>query len=184
MKLIKAGYWNFMENKFVGTIVQVKSQTGSLSVEFSGEQIEHLPENTIVKIGYSHNFTRDYSVESWKGTKKGAIIKLRGIDNHESAAKLLEQGVFINEDTLRQILADYMESVSGVVSYEAIDANTRITIGTVKLIYDTPAHEVYVIKTPNGDLPIPAVDVFINKIDKKNKIIFINMIDGIEDLIE
>lgn len=55
-------------------------------------------------------------------------------------------------------------------------------IGEIVDIYETPAHNIYVIEDEKYETMIPDVDVFIKDIDFNNNKMIVNLLDGMREL--
>ena len=54
----------------------------------------------------------------------------------------------------------------------------------MKDVYILPGNDVWIVETEKGELPIPFVDKVVKIVDLENQRIEIELIDGLEELIE
>ena len=70
--------------------------------------------------------------------------------------------------------------ISDIVGIDVIDHENGKIYGQVTEIINRGASDIYVVKTPNGERMIPAVDEFIVSIDIQ-KGVFVRTIEGLLD---
>lgn len=170
-----------MPLKLIGRITGIIGSEGNLFVKDVQKGTPVLPEKTIISIGYSENFLKSFNLLEWKRENKGVNLTLQGVNTEESAGKLKEMGIFIDTQTLTDIMKankNEPELYGAVV----IDINTREKIGIIKEVWELPANDVWLLDTENGDLPIPVIDDVVKYIDLKNKLVEINVIPGLLEL--
>jgi ribosomal 30S subunit maturation factor RimM len=115
-------------------------------------------------------------------------IKLAGFDSPESVMRLKENAVFIDEKYFGLNDEDiFIGDLLGDKSIEGFSVIERVSgkvIGTVIDVWLLPANDVWVVKTANGNLPLPVIDEVVKKVDKKRRTIAIDLLPGLEELIE
>jgi 16S rRNA processing protein RimM len=62
------------------------------------------------------------------------------------------------------------------------DIDKNEIIGKIVDIWEMPANNVWIVKTEQGNVPLPVIDDVIKEKDFINKIIKIKMLDGLEEL--
>jgi 16S rRNA processing protein RimM len=170
-----------MPLKLIGRIAGIIGSEGSLFVKDVPKGTPLIPEKTIINIGFSEKFLKSFSVLTWKRENKGVNLSLQGINSEESAGKLKEMGIFIDNHTFTDILnanRNDPELYGAVV----IDILTKEKIGSIKEVWELPANDVWLLDTENGDLPIPVIDDVVKIIDMKNNLVEINVIPGLLEL--
>jgi len=170
-----------MEYKYIGTIVGTRGFKGELRVSDLQTEIINIEPDTIVRIGYSLKFSKEFKLLSWKQTNKSAKLILVGINNEQDGKELIENGIFINSNDIKiNRTKSYINDK--YISYLAVNYESSEPIGEVIDYLDLPANDLLIIKNNGKEIPIPFVKEFIKKVDNKNKIIKIKLIEGITSL--
>ncbi|MCH5241680.1 MAG: 16S rRNA processing protein RimM [Muribaculaceae bacterium] len=111
------------------------------------------------------------------------LIKISGIDSEDEAAQFVNKEIYIlkkdAEDWLQEELIDSNE----LEGYKIIDSSSNEVVGIVDRVDDTTANLLFIVSTQNGEeIFIPANEDFIVDIDDENKIIIMNLPQGLIDL--
>lgn len=161
---------------------------GNIVVNDLTGNVSGIKAGTKLKIGFSESFASEYTVASIKAFSKSIELKLTGIDSPESALHLKQKAVFADEslfaDEEGSVLIGDLLGVQGVGGFTVVEKSTGKTIGKIIDVWLLPANDVWVVETPRGKLPLPVIDDVIRKVNKRKRIIEIEMIDGLEELIE
>lgn len=167
----------------LGVITDKRGFSGEMLVtELIAEKIE-LPENIVVNIGYSPNFTRKYNLNYWKSGKRTAKCRLDGINSDEHTKSLMEMGIFVDEEILKSYNSDTTFSHE-LVGLKVLNALNNEEIGIVKEILMLPANDVVVIERETTLLNLPLVEEFINDINITKGLMKVILPDGYEVLEE
>lgn len=111
------------------------------------------------------------------------LIKISGIDSEDEAAQFVNKEIYIlkkdAEDWLQEELIDSNE----LEGYKIIDSSSNEIVGIVDRVDDTTANLLFIVSTQNGEeIFIPANEDFVVDIDDENKIIIMNLPQGLIDL--
>ena len=131
----------------IGTVVGTHGVRGTVRVKPAGTG-EHLREGVSPVIAGTRR-----AIKNVRLTPKGFLLDLKGIDDRRAAAALGGEDLLLDRAEL-----DSPEEgefyVGDLVGLAAIDeAGTRI--GEVAETFETPAHEVLVVRSEGGDLLVP-----------------------------
>jgi 16S rRNA processing protein RimM len=168
--------------KFLGTIIKI-NENGSLSLTDIPGGLSGLSIPADVLIGYSQQTAKPFTILDFELTKKRLIVKIKQINSYERAKQYIENGIFIEPDLL-QFENDDGNFISDLLNCSVIDIDTEEIIGTLSDVYTMPANDVWIVKTDEGELPLPAVKEVIKDVNVEKGLIYIKMIDGLKDLIE
>lgn len=115
---------------------------------------------------------------SLRGDK--AIVKLEDIDSVEEAEDLQGARLFLPLDALPELEKDqfYYHQVIGYHVNDEISG----PIGVVKDIFETSAHDLMSINHKGKEILIPMADEIIKSVDHINKIIQVNLPEGLLDI--
>jgi 16S rRNA processing protein RimM len=107
------------------------------------------------------------------------VVKLEGIDDRNDAEREVGGEVYVEIDRLDVDLPDY------VLPYQVIGQEVRLedgrSLGTVKSVVFSAAHDVYEVAGEDGVVLIPAVPEFIVGRDDERGVITVRPIPGLID---
>jgi len=87
-------------------------------------------------------------IKTARPTPKGWLVGFQGIGDRDAAAALTNHKLFVRRGELPDIDDDEIY-FSDLIGCSATDANGRL-IGTIRAFFDNGAHEVCVLRTPDG----------------------------------
>lgn len=90
------------------------------------------------------DFNRPIKLEESRSQKGGVVVKLKGIDDRDSAVKLLDQKIWIAGDQLTPLPENeyYWYQLIGL---EVLDTENK-PLGSIKDLFETGANDVMVIR--------------------------------------
>lgn len=112
-------------------------------------------------------------INTYRTHKNYDMITFVGINDINDVLKYKGKNVYANIEKKEDIM--FKEDYIGMNIY------TDKKIGEVIDVVNNGAQDLLVIEYNNKKFYIPNVDSFIKKIDNKNKIIYINLIEGLLD---
>ena len=146
----------------LGRIVKVHGVQGELRAACFAEP--WLPIQTLARlwVGPPGGPLRCFRLEAGSQHGREAVLKLEGVSTREGASGLIGQEVSIPradaptppEGTF------YHYDILGLLVMEG-----ERSLGRVREILETPAHDVYVIQGPSGEWLLPATRAHIRRID-------------------
>lgn len=170
-----------MEYKYVGTIVATRGYSGEMKVSDLQFGLIDIKENTKVRIGYSLNFSREFTLKKWRQTHKTAKLELAGIKNDKDAIDLIESGIFVKENEISE--SKYTsDSAHKLIGYKVINFENDELFGEIEDVMENPAHEIIVVNTGESLIPIPFVKEFVKMTDHAKKELQLKIIEGINSL--
>lgn len=106
------------------------------------------------------------------------IVKLEGIDTPNQSERFVGKNILIQAtQTKRRTRAVDLD----IIGYKLLDS-TYGELGKVENIEEMPQQLLIYTTYKNNELLIPAVEAFIEEIDEKKKIIYLNLPEGMLDL--
>ena len=170
-----------MNYKYVGTVSGIRGFKGEMILSDCPEWKIKISKNVKIKIGFSEKFAKIFSLKSLNSNKGFGSLFVEDINSDTEAIKFKEQGVFVDEDSLE---SDNKKVFAGEFNnYKVINEKTNKIIGKVIEYWEMPANDCILVQTEDGDLPVPFIPEFIVEINKRRKSIYINVIDGLMDLL-
>lgn len=122
-----------------------------------------------------------YFIESSQLHKSELLrIKFEDVDTEADADAILKCDLYLPLDLLPKLDGDkfYFHEI---IDFTVIDKNYGV-VGTVKGVNDSTAQALFEIDRNGKEILIPMNDAFIEKVDKKQKTIFVNTPEGLIDL--
>lgn len=170
-----------MALRYIGTITRGHGIKGDIVVGSLVKDTPALPAGTKISIGFSANFARGFTVEKSNVTKAGMFLSLKELTGVHEAEALKEQGVFVEESTIREPETEEF-FVDEIVGCAVINQQTGEKIGEVIDVWNMPANDVWVVHTEKGEVPFPVIDDVIKKIDIKKRRIEAVLLDGLMEI--
>jgi 16S rRNA processing protein RimM len=107
-------------------------------------------------------------------------IQFEGISTEDAANELLGAKIYLP--------LSFLPALSGkkfyfheVVGFQVMDREKGI-IGVIKVVLERPPQPVFVIQNQETEILIPAIDQFIDSIDREQKIVYLHAPEGLIDL--
>ncbi len=91
------------------------------------------------------------------------VLMLENIPDMETAAALKGEVLYAHRDQIP--VEDGAMLLCDMVGLPVIDAVTGVTYGTLARIEESPASDLYVVKTNSGEVLLPAVPAFIKEVN-------------------
>ena len=141
-------------------------------------KVEPLAPESVLDTGQTVSIAgRDYTIEV--SGRSGRFVRLRitGVDTRQDAQRLRGAYLQAPEDDLKPLPEGeyYRFQLVGLVAH-SVDGRE---LGQVVEVLSTPENDVYVVKGPDGEVLIPAVDDVVQDIDLTKGTISIEIIPGL-----
>lgn len=116
-------------------------------------------------------------IEWAKPHKRVVLASIAGIESREQAEKIIGHEILVDRAVLPEPEegAYYWEDLVGLVVH-TIDG---LLLGKIVSIMETGANDVYVVKGEDGEILIPALESVVKKIDLGEKIMEVDLPDGL-----
>lgn len=165
---------------YLGRIVSQFSFKGEVLIKLDTDEPESYLEMESVFVEYDNNLVPFFIVKSSLHKSDLLRVKFEEVDSEEDADDLMKCNVYLPLSLLPELEADqfYFHEIIG---YTVEDA-THGTVGTLTGINDTTSQALFEIEKGDKQILIPMNDQFLQKVDKKNKIIFVQTPEGLIDL--
>lgn len=171
-----------MSLSFIGTITSTKGFKGKLYVSDVPSGINLVHKGTKVMIGYSTNFTKEYTLQKWDKISTGAVLLLEEVTSDKDAKDLKEHALYVDQKDLKD--EENEEYFKDVTNFEVFEFGTENKIGDIVEIWELPANNVWLVDTENGELPVPVIDVIVKSINYNEHKVEIFLMPGLLDLID
>ncbi|MFR3550301.1 ribosome maturation factor RimM [uncultured Coprobacter sp.] len=110
-----------------------------------------------------------------------ALFKLEDIDNDNDARAFTNLDVYFPKSYLKIEEEDYLAPGDFFIGYTVVDIHHGI-LGKIVHIDDSTINILFIVDRGTSELLIPANDDFVISVDEKNKIIKMNIPDGLLNL--
>lgn len=169
--------------KYLGIISSVNFEKNHIILADFPKNLPNIDYNFEIKVGFSINFSQNYSAKSMINHKKYVQIDIKENLKSHTTDFFVRKAVYTDFDNLvkkdKNILLP--EDILGISIFN-IENNELI--GTVKDVLLNPANQVWIVENDEYELPIPNTPNVVKKIDMQKKVAYIEMIDGLLDLAE
>ena len=113
------------------------------------------------------NECREFEIQSSGRTSGQLTVKLRGVDDRDSAANLTGAAILVRRDLLPP-MGEKEFYRADLIGCE-VETSTGRSLGTVQYFVETPAHALMVVVGPEGsgraEVWVPAVADHIRRVD-------------------
>ena len=124
--------------------------------------------------------TLTLEIEGVKFFKKFVILKLKGVETPEEAAKYRQKSLYVTrENAVRLGRDEYF--IADLMGLKVLDEDGS-EIGVLREVLETGANDVYVIDLNDGrELLLPAIKECVLQVDVEAGMIKIHILDGLLD---
>jgi len=167
--------------KYIGTIVNTKGYEGKMVLRYLAKESITIKELSPVYIGFSESFSRQYTLTTWRNSKRQALLTLTEITSDKEAKLLKEKGLFVDPKYLVN-QEKFVYDPDEIIGYKAIDTKSGSTLGFITDVWILPGNDVWVVESEEIKLPIPVIDDVVLEVNDEKKEIRINLIDGLNEI--
>lgn len=120
-------------------------------------------------------------IEHARVQKNMAVVKIKGVDDADSAQKLRNHMLYMNRDDIELEEGSYF--IADLIGLSVSDSSTGEEYGRLSDVTETGANDVYHISTEDGrTLLIPAIPEVIDEIDLEAGTMKITPLEGLFDI--
>lgn len=160
----------------IGKIVNTQGIKGDVRVVATTDDIQRFKLIKAVTCT-NKNDAKKLEIESVRFHKQFVLLKFKGIDDMTSAEKLKNYIVKIEESEALP-LEDDEYYIRDLYDMEVITTDGE-KLGIIKDIIFTGANDVYVVKTEDKDVLIPAIKQCIKNVNVKENVMTIELLNGL-----
>lgn len=161
----------------IGRVVKPHGIRGKIKVKYFGEDVKTL------------SFYRELIIEDNEGKRKPfellevipqpplLILQLKGIETVEDAQPLVGKEILIPREALPDLEEGeyYWVDLLGMV----VETEKGRSLGRIKEIFRTGAHDVYVIEGKRREIFLPAIMEIIKKVDRERGVVKAQWMEGL-----
>ncbi len=161
----------------IGLIAKVRGLRGDLKIAPMTWDVYRFEELDGVWVEMTGQEPQFYTFKRMRIEGQAVYVRFKEAPLRELAEKLVGGEVFI-DDSQRLELFDDMYYIDDLVGCKIVD-ETHGELGTVTGVIDQAAQDIWQVDGPFGEVLIPAVIEFIVEMDLENRIINVDLPDGL-----
>lgn len=173
------------ELKEVGKFQKTHALKGELNALLDIDP-DYLTEGNAIVVDVDGIFVPFYASSVRTKGSHSYLVKLDGIDSEEEAKGFVNKTIYALRSQLAPFLDLDEEEIyddDDLEGYQIIDADSDETIGKIIHVDSSTENVLFVLETQDGEEAfVPAVDDFITEIDDDDKIVKMNLPEGLIDL--
>lgn len=156
----------------IGTVRKSRGLRGELvlALEFTNIEIEKRIKT--VWLGDHPDQIQPWEVAYLRLKDNNAFLKLTRVNSRREADHLKGITVYVSGDDLSS--GEWFD----YIGYRVVTADTDEALGSIMDLEYGPRQQRFVIQTAKGQIQLPIVDEFVKSIDSRNRIVRIEIIDG------
>jgi 16S rRNA processing protein RimM len=161
----------------IGRVVKPHGVKGKIKVEYFGEDITRFPPYREVLIEEDTGRLRAFEILEATPQPPRLILRLKGIERREEIEPLIGKEILIKRETLPELEEGeyYWFEILGMV----VETTEGKRIGKVKEVFQTGAHDVYVVEGRRGEILLPATEEVILSIDREKGVMKVIRMEGL-----
>lgn len=119
-----------------------------------------------------------YVVRRARTHLKALLLELDGIDTRNQAETLRSLLLEVPEKELPPLAEDQYYRFQ-ILGMDVVDQRDR-PLGRIEEVLETGANDVYVVRGPDGELLLPAIDTVVKEVDVAAKRMVVELLEGLE----
>jgi 16S rRNA processing protein RimM len=153
-----------MKEKYIecGKIINTHGCYGGLKLESWCDSPDVLASMKRIYIENGGEYTK-YKVKKASVFKQFVLFELEGITDMDAALALKNTVVFADRADFKLEEGAYF--IADIIGCDVIDADSGVKYGTLSDIINRGASDLYVVKTENGEVMVPIVDEFLDRVE-------------------
>ncbi len=157
-----------------GAVIGAHGIRGELKVKILTDFPERFGKGQVVLAGpKDESFApREFTIESSRENKGRLIVKLRGVDDRNSAEAM--DGFLFLSDKPKRIEENNRYYIFDIEGLEVFDLEGK-RIGRVEEVITAPANDVYLVRGDGREYLVPALKTFIKDINLAEKTMHVDM---------
>ena len=170
------------DHYLAGSLLKTSGIKGEIILRFNNNLPKEIkkPESILVEVDQKlvPFFIEDFKIKS----NTTAIVKIEGINNDDSSTEFIGCDFYLTKEQAKTIVTEPEDEID-VAGYKVIGQN-NVEIGEVIEFIDIAENPLLNVKTPQGEVLIPAQDELIIEIDDDERYIILTIPEGLFDLEE
>ncbi|RPJ24503.1 MAG: 16S rRNA processing protein RimM [Chloroflexi bacterium] len=159
----------------VGFLRRAHGVRGEMIMDLHTDFPERFQSGRILLVGEEHH---PMTLESVRTHAKGVLVKLKGIETPEDAARFRNQWVYVQATDVPNLPEGkiYQHELFG---FAVVEENGN-SLGELVEIIATGANDVYVVRDSNGrEILLPAIPSVILDVDPVRRLMRVHLLEGL-----
>jgi 16S rRNA processing protein RimM len=161
-----------------GRIIAAHGVKGTMKIESWCDSPKILAAQKRIFLAAGDGSYKEARVVSASVSQDIVLMTIEGYDNRETVQGMKNTVLYLKREDIP--LAPGAILLADMIGLPVIDANTGITLGTVKDVTDSVASRLIVVETERGDVLLPDIKEFVKETDV-DKGVFVTPIPGFFD---
>ncbi len=166
-----------MEYLEIGQIVNTQGLKGEVKINPFTDNVKRFDKLKKIYVE-KNNSKQKLEIEKIRYVKNIVIAKFKGLNIIEDVQDLKGKYIFIDEEDKLDLPQDTYY-ITDLIGAKVLDNSTNKEIGTITDVFSTGSNDVYVVKSLDKEILIPAIKQVVLNVDIESKIITINLIEGL-----
>ena len=161
----------------IGRIVGVHGLKGTVKVFSYAESLSAFNPGSLILVRNSKNLDKTYVIQWVKLHTKTILLSLKGVDARDMSETLVGSDLFIEKTKLPE-LEDELYYWFDIIGLSVYTVDEKF-IGRIESIIPTGSNDVYVVKNNDNEMLIPGLESVVKEIDLKQKIMRVDLPEGL-----
>ena len=166
----------------VGVIAKVFGVKGEVKIHSYSRSFDEFEPLASVLVGKSEEKVVERKIEKVTPRGNDIYIKFYEVNDRNASEALVGHFLFV-EETAQKRLAPGEFFVDDIIGMSVCNSRKKL-LGVIKDVVRYPAQDVYIVKTGEGEVMVPAVRDIVRVVDVKNRTITITPPEGLFDGLE
>jgi len=161
----------------IGRVVKPHGVKGKMKVEYFGDDLRRFVSYREIFIEDEKGSLESYEILEASPHPPRLILRLKGVEKIEQTQPLIGKTILVEKEALPDLEEGeyYWADLLGM----KVETREGKRIGTVKEIFSTGAHDVYVVEGKRGEISLPAIGEVILDIDLAKKMMKVARMEGL-----
>jgi 16S rRNA processing protein RimM len=168
-----------MELLEIGRIIRSHGLAGRMKVLSYLESQDLLYNLSEVSVGRRARETVSFPLEAVQTGNDFYILKLKGIENKETAKKLVGSSIWMPSEYMKK-LPDGEYYWREIIGLHVITEAGEV-LGRIETVFPTGSNDVYVCRRGEKEILLPAIGEVIRKIDLDRRMMVVRMLKGLTE---
>lgn len=160
----------------LGRAVRVWGLDGGVKVEPSTDSLTPLTGLAAIYVGMADASLQQYEVEWVRQSGSSWVVRLRGVESPEQAARVVGHELFIPRSAAPPLPEGtyYHADLVGL----RVRTEEGRELGQIVEIWETGANDVYVVQGQNGEWLLPATREVVRMVDLAGEVMLVRPLEG------
>ena len=118
-----------------------------------------------------------FPLEDVRNGKDFFILKLKGIEDRDAAAKLVGSSVWVSSEG-RKKLPEGEYYWGEIIGLQVVTEDDQV-LGRIEAVFPTWSNDVYVCRGEEREILLPAIVDVIRKIDTERRVMVVRLLKGL-----